>query len=193
MHFYQQWWCLSPKLKQQRNCPVLPLKIQVDNHPANKELKLLANQNTFSRTVYSLVWSKQEEPFATEKHLSCVYVAAAYLYTHIYQGIWGLEPTDRCVLNQGSAQTAQMAPHPPGPANTSLRLFTFTAQCQDSRQEDSRSHPLWRGCTTYLKVVRWQKNEETLGTAAAASQRLPGHPHPARTHSVCVYWDTSQN
>lgn len=96
-----------------------------------------------------------------------------------------MEPTDRCVLQEGSAQTAQMAPHPPGPANTSLRLFTFTAQCQDSRQQDSRSHPLWRGCTTHLKVVRWQKNEETLGTAAAASQRLPGHPPPART-ALCV-------
>lgn len=41
----------------------------------------------------------------------------------------------------------------------------------------------------HLKVVRWQRNDETLGTATAARQRLPGHPPPARTAlcaSVCI-------
>lgn len=37
---------------------------------------------------------------------------------------------DRCALKEGSAQTAQMAQHPPGAAKASLRLFTLTAQCQ---------------------------------------------------------------
>lgn len=105
-----------------------------------------------------------------------------FIYTHTFIKV---SEAWTGVFSEGSAQTAQRAPHPPEPANTSLRLFTFTAQCQDSRRQGSRCLPHWRGYTTYLKVVRWQKNEETLGTAAAASQRLPGHPPPARS-ALCV-------
>lgn len=96
-----------------------------------------------------------------------------------------MKPTDRCILKEGSAQTAQMAQYSSGPANASFKLFTFITQCQDSRQQDPRNGALCRGWKTYLKVVRWQRNDETLGTTTAAWQRLPGHPPPART-ALCA-------
>lgn len=175
-----------------KNCPLLSLNIQVNNHLTNKELKLLANENTSSGTVYSFVWSNQEKPFVTEKHLSCLYMHAVYLYTHIYQGIWTMKPTDRCILKEGSAQTAHMAQYSSGPANASFKLFIFITQCQDSRRQDPGSRALCRGWKTYLKVVRWQRNDETLSTTTVAQQRLLRHPPPARTSlcaSVCIDTD----
>lgn len=94
-----------------------------------------------------------------------------------------MKPTDRCILKEGSTQTAQYSS---GPANASFKLFIFIRQCQDNRRQDPRSRALCRGWKTYLKVVRWQRNDKTLGTATAAWQR---HPPPARTAlcaSMCI-------
>lgn len=152
----------------------------VDNNDlTNKELKLLANQSTFSGTVYSFIWSNQEEPFATEEHLSRVYLHAVYLYTCIHQGIWSMKPTDRCILKEGRLRWLNLHQGLPMPlSNCSYLLHSAkTALC--------------RGWKTYLEVVRWQRNDEAFGTATAAQQRLLGLPPPATTALRASLWSNT--
>lgn len=104
------------------------------------------------------------------------------MHTH-FSGCLRHGAMDRCVL-KGEVHTQLTWLHSTRACQGFSQIIHIHCTVQDSRQ-DSGSHPLWRGCTAYLKVVRWQKNEETLGTATAASQRLPGLP-PA----LCVWIKT---
>lgn len=130
----------------------------------------MANQKTFSGQCAHLFGPIKKSHLLLQKHLSCAYMLAVYLYTHISQGIWSMKSTDRCTLKEGSTETAQMAQYS-APADTSFSLFLFITQCQDSRGQDPKRGALCVRWKTYLKVVRWQQNDETLGTAAQHHSR----------------------
>lgn len=144
---------------------------------------------TFCDSVLICLVQARRAIYYWKTSVLCTY-QAVYLYTRIYHSIWSMKATDRCILKEGSADSSHGS--------------IFTRACQHRfqivhiyytaprhQQQDSKSRALCRGRKTYLKVVRWQRNDETLGTATEGQQKVLGHPPPARTAlSASLYWYT---
>lgn len=153
-----------------------------NNHLTNKELKLLANKAQFLGQCIHLFDPIKTSPLL-RKNICLVYICTLFIYTHTFIKVseaWSPQ-TGVFSKKEGHRRLRWLNLHQGLPmplSNCSYLLHSAkTALC--------------RGWKTYLEVVRWQRNDETFGTATAAQQRVLGHPPPATTALRASLWSNT--